>query len=252
MSLRNEGWVTGERAKEAEIRLGGELVRYRVRRSVRARRMSLRVIPGQGLEVVLPRGATTREAAAFVRREQQWVLDALAKLARRAAESVPLADGGPLPYLGATLILRLTRGGRTTVRRSGDELRLQLMDGVALTAALETWYRAEARRVLSERVAVHVAALGVTPGRIAIKDTRSRWGSCSSKGNLNFSWRLLLAPFAVMDYVVAHEVAHLSELNHSPRFWATVEALCPDYRIHRAWLRSHGPDLATWPSAATT
>lgn len=211
----------------------------------------MRVVPGRGLEVVLPRGVALREAAAFVRREQHWVLAALAKQRQRADAAPALADGSALPYLGATLTLRLTTGTRSTLRRVGDDLHVRLADGIEPATALEAWYRADARRVLGERVAVHAAALNVTPGRISIKDTRSRWGSCSSKGNLNFSWRLLLAPDAVMDYVVAHEVAHLRELNHSPRFWATVASICPDYARQRAWLRKHGAELAGWPGGVT-
>lgn len=236
---------------EDELTLAGRTVRYRVRRSTRARRMSLRVLPGQGLEVVLPIGFALREAAALVRREQRWVLRALAKAERQRAVTPPadLRDGAQLPLLGGTitLTLALAGGARTTARRSDDRLLVRLADGAHPAAAVEAWYRAEARRVIGERVAHHAAALGVTPGRIAIKDTRSRWGSCSSKGNLNFSWRLLLAPFAVLDYVVVHEVAHLVELNHSPRFWSLVAAHCPDYRRHKAWLRAHGAWLAGWP-----
>jgi predicted metal-dependent hydrolase len=220
---------------EDQITMGGRTVRYTVRRSERARRMRLRVLPGGGVEVVLPRGFTLREAATFVRREWRWVLRALDRV--QPAAPAALGDGASLPYLGRTL-------------RDGDVLALALTAGTPVAAAVESWYRAEARRVIAARAAARAAALGVTHGRITIKDTRSRWGSCSSKGNLNFSWRLLLAPAEVLDYVVAHEVAHLRELNHSPRFWALVASLCPDYRTPRAWLRAHGHELAAWPWAS--
>jgi predicted metal-dependent hydrolase len=226
---------------EAEITLDGRPIRYLIRTSVRARRISLRVGPGLGLEVVLPAGQSPREAAQLVQREQAWVLRELARV--QHGPSTSFVDGALLPLLGDHVTLRPL----PTVSRVAREGAALLVPLSASWAGVEDWYRREARRVLGERAGVHAAALGVSFGRLAVKDTRSRWGSCSSKGNLNFSWRLLLAPYAVMNYVVAHEVAHLRELNHSPRFWAIVEALCPDYRTHRAWLRATGWTLAAWP-----
>ena len=102
------------------------------------------------------------------------------------------------------------------------------------------WLKREARRKIDERVAEYAAVLGVRPKRITIRDTSSRWGSCSSARSLSFSWRLVLAPPAVLDYVVAHEVAHLRELNHRPRFWRLVELLVPDIEKSQAWLSDHG------------
>jgi predicted metal-dependent hydrolase len=196
-----------------------------------------------GLEVVLPPRATLRDAEAFIRQQAAWVLHALDRLPAPAA---PLADGSQLPWLGATLTLRVLASARTRTRHQEADL-LVAPDGKPLATCVEAWYRAEAARYFGDRVARHAATLGVAHGRISIKDTRTRWGSCSSKGNLNFSWRLLLAPADVADYVAAHEVAHLRELNHSPRFWTLVESVCPEYRVARDWLKRHGPELATWP-----
>jgi predicted metal-dependent hydrolase len=233
---------------EDVITLGGREVRYQIRRSARARRMSLRVVPGIGLEVVLPRGFTLREASTMVRRHQGWVLRALDRLTLESARRVELVDGAALPFIGGELTLRVVDGAtRNSARRQGDILTVSLANGTAPSVAVEGWYRSQAKKLTAERAAIHAAALSVEFGRIAIKDTRSRWGSCSSKGNLNFSWRLLLGPEAVLDYVVAHEVAHLKELNHSPAFWAHVATLCPEFKSHRAWLRKHGRDLAHWP-----
>jgi predicted metal-dependent hydrolase len=231
---------------ETEIVLGDTRVRYRVRRSERARRLSMRVLPSTGLEVVVPRGVSLRDAAAFVEREQRWVLGALARLAGFEPPA-GLADGSRVPYLGGQLRVCLSNATRTRIRREDDALHLALSPGVTVSRVVEAWFRAEAGRVLRERAELHAVALGVTFGRVTIRDTRSRWGSCSSRGNLNFSWRLLLAPWAVMDYVAAHEVAHLVELNHSPRFWSLVESRCPSFREQRAWLRQHGRELAGWP-----
>jgi predicted metal-dependent hydrolase len=224
------------------IALGGRDVTYTPRRSQRATRLRLRMLPS-GLEVVLPPRATLREAESFIRQQAAWVLNALARLPEPTA---PLADGSSLPCLDVVLTLRVRSGATSAVQRRGTDL-LVTPAGMSLLGCLEAWYRAEARRYFVARVAVHVAALGTPHGRITIKDTRTRWGSCSSKGNLNFSWRLLLAPAAIADYVAAHEVAHLRELNHSAGFWDIVASLCPDYRRSRAWLRQHGPELAAWP-----
>jgi predicted metal-dependent hydrolase len=101
----------------------------------------------------------------------------------------------------------------------------------------------EAKRDLQAAVARHTAALGIPARRITVRDTRSRWGSCSAKGYLNFSWRLILAPPFVLDYLAAHEVAHLKEMNHSPRFWREVHALCPRTEEAERWLKRHGTDL---------
>jgi predicted metal-dependent hydrolase len=225
-----------------QILLAGQLVSYAPRRSQRATRLRLRVLPS-GLEVVLPPRATLHEAESFIRQQADWVLHALARLPQPAA---PLADGSALPCLGETLALRVRPGGKAMVQRQRHELLVTPGD-LPLLACLESWYRDEARRYFNARAAVHAAALGAPHGRVTIKDTRTRWGSCSSKGNLNFSWRLLLAPAAIADYVAAHEVAHLRELNHSARFWDIVASLCPDFRRSRAWLRQHGPELAAWP-----
>jgi predicted metal-dependent hydrolase len=233
---------------EDVITLSGREVRYSIRRSARARRMSLRVLPGVGLEVVLPPGFSLREASTLVRRKQGWVLRSLDRLKVSDEKRIELDDGASLPFIGATLSLKVVNGAsRNSARRTGDTLTVSLTNGTPPAVAVENWYRAQAKKLATERAAVHATALGVEFGRIAIKDTRSRWGSCSSKGNLNFSWRLLLGPDAVFDYVIAHEVAHLKELNHSPAFWAHVAALCPDFKTHRAWLRKHGRELAVWP-----
>jgi len=103
-----------------------------------------------------------------------------------------------------------------------------------------------ARERLLGAVARHAEALGRPAGKITLRDTRSRWGSCSSKGDLMFSWRLIMAPPAVLDYVAAHEVAHLAEMNHSARYWAVCEQLCPEYRVHRRWLKQSGAALLAW------
>lgn len=111
------------------------------------------------------------------------------------------------------------------------------------TPAEEAVYRAQASEIFARKAAYYAARMGVTYNRITIRDQKTRWGSCSGKGNLNFNWRLVLAPVPVLDYVVVHELAHRREMNHSSRFWDVVEEIMPDYQIHRRWLRDHGGSL---------
>ena len=106
--------------------------------------------------------------------------------------------------------------------------------------ALERWYREQARKRIAWRTAYFARHMGVTYGRISIRAAKTRWGSCSAEGNLNFHWKLILMPPEILDYVVVHELAHRKEMNHSDRFWAEVERVLPDYRQRRAWLKEHG------------
>lgn len=111
------------------------------------------------------------------------------------------------------------------------------------TVEEERFYRAQAAEIFARKASYYAARMGVTYQRIAIRDQKTRWGSCSSKGNLNFNWRLVLAPVSVLDYVVVHELAHRREMNHSSRFWSIVEEIMPDYQTHRRWLRDQGDSL---------
>ncbi len=122
-------------------------------------------------------------------------------------------------------------------------LTVHTADETTIRAALEAWYRRQARTIITERLVYWNTQYGFTYQRVAIKEQKTRWGSCSRKGNLNFNWRLLLAPLSILDYVVIHELCHLKEQNHAPRFWALVAQSCPDYRERRRWLRIHGHEL---------
>lgn len=239
------------RERRCTILLDGRELAYTLRESPRARRLHLRIRPESGLEVVVPRRTTRARIEQVLREKAGWIDSTLARLAREAATlpaPAPLAHGQTLPFAGRELRLALllaAPGKRTQTRRTGETLVLSVADGRQETihAALEAWYRAQARIVFAERIAHCNAAYGFTFGRVSIKEQKSRWGSCSRAGNLNFNWRLLLAPLPVLDYVVYHELAHLKELNHSPRFWRLVARACPDYGSHRAWLRRHGRTL---------
>ena len=210
-----------------------------VRRNARARRMTLRV-PRAGGSVVLtlPMRASLSSGREFVQSKADWL--------RRTVAAMPgpqlVADGVQFPVAGQAVLLRAL-----PLRQ------VRLQDGILAVPAgrpvgptVQAWLKHRAHVALREAVDRHAEALGRKPRAMCLRDTRSRWGSCTSDGRLMFSWRLAMAPPLVLDYVAAHEVAHLAHMDHSPRFWAEVARLMPGHDPHRAWLRRHGSELQAW------
>ena len=217
----------------------GRTVDVAIRTSPRARRIQIKVAPvGGAVELVLPRGATRAEGLGFLKAKEGWVAERTAN----AHDRVPFADGAVLPFLGDELTIRRAGHARAGAWREGDTLHVSGRPE-DIPARVERWLRRAARGEIEPRVREKAARLDAPHGRIALRDTTSRWGSCSANGNLGFSWRLVMAPPEVLDYVVAHEVAHLLEHNHGKRFWAHVEGLCEDATASRAWLRRNGAGL---------
>ena len=192
---------------------GGAEIEYQLIRS--ARKTVAIQINRQGEVVVrAPRRCPKSYIDAFVEEKQTWIRRKLEDVRRQEAE-------------------------REQVRsREGNHA--FLLPG---TAAEEVVYRAQAADIFARKAAYYAARMGVTFNKITIRDQKTRWGSCSSNGNLNFNWRLVLAPVPVLDYVVIHELAHRREMNHSSRFWEIVGEMMPDYQIHKRWLRDHGGSL---------
>ena len=213
---------------------GNPPIALSLRRSARARRISLRVSALDGrVTLTLPRGLPEREALDFARSKQEWLRGHLdARL-----PDVAVLPGARIPVEGQ--LFEIARGDGKRVRASGGALIVP--EGRA--ARLQAWLKTLARDRLATASDRHARTLGRSYDRITLRDTRSRWGSCSSSGGLSYSWRLIMAPPEVLDYVAAHEVAHLAEMNHSPAFWAVVAQLVPDYAEHRTWLRRNGNDL---------
>jgi predicted metal-dependent hydrolase len=221
------------------LKLDGRMLPVKVRLNPRARRMIVKVNPSTGeISVTAPTRSGANAALDFARREHAWITSQLAK----ALAPVALAPGETIPFRGAPHAIESTAKGRTPVWREDGRILVRGLSGHAPRRILD-YLKSEARELLAERALQHAAALGVKPSRITVRDTLSRWGSCSSARSLSFSWRLILAPDFVLDYVVAHEVAHLREMNHSLRFWAHVRSLVPDLEKPQAWLKSHGREL---------
>ncbi|WP_294394166.1 SprT family zinc-dependent metalloprotease [uncultured Sphingomonas sp.] len=201
--------------------------------------MRLAVDPRDGrISLTLPRRAALQPALDWAESQRPWIEAALAK----TAAPRPLGDGTTLPFRGEMLTIRVA-GGARAVRVSGDQL---LVGGPAemVGARVLRWLREQARIVLEAETRRFAGKAGVTVGRVRIGDPRSRWGSCSSGGDIAYSWRLILAPPAVLEATVAHEVGHRLHMDHSPAFHAAVEALLGrDPRAERTWLRTRGAGL---------
>jgi predicted metal-dependent hydrolase len=175
---------------------------------------------------------------ALLRNHADWVVERLAAL----PGPVPFTDGASVPLNGVAHCIRHMPAMRGAVRVAAGEI-LVAGDAAFLARRVTDFLRAEARRRFSELVARKAEAATLTPRRVSVKDTRSRWGSCAADRSLAFSWRLIMAPPYVQDYVAAHEVAHLRHMNHGPHFWALVDELTPHTEAAVAWLRVHGPRL---------
>ena len=230
--------VTGTLTLDA-LAAGGLPMTLGVRRSGRARRILLRIDRNaRRAELVLPPGASVAEGRAFAEKKALWLRNRLALL----PEAVPFEPGATVPVLGIDRLLIHAPEARAGVVM--EEGRLVVSGEPDFFARrVRDWLKAEARRRIAGLSLAKAARIGRTVARISVRDPQSRWGSCSAAGNLNFSWRLILAPAEVLDYVVAHEVAHLKEPNHSAQFWALVDTLTDHADFGRSWLRANGPGL---------
>ena len=211
---------------------------FTIRRSARARRVRVTVDGAGEVIVTLPKKAAERRAAEAVRELRPWIERRLAEAS--AVRDAIAARGATVPYLGRDLQLR-PDPGRSRVHRRGDLLLVPA--GERAPAAIERWYRRRARAEIASRLDAAVARAGTRYEGLTIRGQRTRWASCSSSGGMSFNWRLLLAPEAVLDYVIEHEVCHLEVMDHSPRFWALLESRVPGWREHSGWLRRYGSTL---------
>ncbi len=222
----------------------GRTLRVAVRRRASARRITLRVSSATGEAVLtLPERTDLRTAQDFADAHAGWIAARLA----RVPERVAFADGALVPFRGIEhrVLHRSSVAGPTvaTTDAAGAPVIAVSCDAPHVARRVRDFLEREARRDLVAAVGRHAGALGRAARRITVRDTRSRWGSCTAQGQLNFSWRLVLAPPYVLDYLAAHEVAHLREMNHSQRFWSLTRELAPLTDEAERWLKRHGSDL---------
>lgn len=224
----------------ARLEISGRAVPLRVRRSRRARRIVLRLDHARDEAVLtLPWRVPVQDGLAFAHERRDWLAERLARLPAR----VPFAPGATIPLHGVPHRIEHVAGTARGVVRAENGVIAVAGSPEHLARRLADWLKAEAKRVLEPLVREKAQRLGLSIRRIAVKDTRTLWGSCSAKGDLSLCWRLVLAPPMVADYVSAHEVAHLLHRGHGPRFWRLVAELADDMAGARAWLAQRGEAL---------
>jgi hypothetical protein len=225
------------------LRIGGRPVPVTVRTNPRATRLIVRVHPTTGeVAVVAPSTRALERALDFARSEMHWIAGRLAAI----PQPVLLKPGDVVPFRGRDHTIRHAPSERGSVWLEAGPRKAYIVAAGRrehVPRRVRDWLRAAARNELSERVCSYAALLGIAPRRVALRDPSTRWGSCSTTGALSFSWRLILAPPYVLNYVTAHEVAHLVHMNHGPRFWSLVEFLVGDTTRPREWLRKEGTVL---------
>lgn len=232
------------------IAIDGQLLEYGLRRS--QRRSIGFLIDDQGLRVSAPNRLSITAIENAIRDKQSWIISKLQQRRERALlpqqKPLPWSDGSLLPYLGAHLTLRIwnTKTARIDFDAIAGELHLHLPADTSqqqLQIHLQHWLQSQARRLFGQRLPHYAEKLGTNYHSFALSSAKTRWGSCTSQGKIRINWRLIHFPLALIDYVIAHELAHLREMNHSPRFWATVASIYPDYAAARCQLREQARAL---------
>ncbi len=237
-----------------QIELGGKTITYAVRISKRAKRIIVSYSQSKGLEVVYPVGTTSPAPEDLLKQKSRWVISTVERF-RNARDKLPkrqYEDGELFSIRGKMHTLKLRSALpniRVNVKPDSAYLLLTVPEGAPgpeleyRCEAVQKYYRELAADYLPARVAELAAIHRFDYASVRIKNQKTRWGSCSAKGNINLNLRLMMAPDQAIDYVIIHELCHLRELNHSLAFWTLVESCCPDYRRWRGWLKQHGPRL---------
>ncbi|MBX9464924.1 MAG: M48 family metallopeptidase [Aquamicrobium sp.] len=230
-------------AQERVHVVGSRELPLRIVENDRAKRLTLRIdAGGRGLRITVPPGLARGEVERFLDRHQGWLETKLAKV----PDQPQVRTGIKIPLRGVPHLIVHEPGKRGTVTvGQQDDVPALFVHGERrhLPRRLADFLKREARRDIEALVAKHTAAVGRAAKAVRFKDTSSRWGSCTADGSLSFSWRIMMAPPTVIDYLVAHEVAHLREMNHGPKFWALCRELCPRTDEARAWLKRNGGAL---------
>lgn len=244
-----------------ELKIGDTVINYTIRKSKKAKNVSI-FVGLDGVEVVAPQGVTDDRIIPVVEKKREWIFnkvesfEALSKQIRGK-----FASGENLVYQGNNYSLKVVDSDCRYTRVSCDPEgfviyvnKLLPLDKrqTEIRKKLEQWYIVEAKKLFQARIKIYKQELGVQFNAVRIRNQRTRWGSCSGKGNLNFNWRLVLAPIIIVDYVVVHELCHLKYMNHGREFWQLVESQIPDYKNRKRWLRQHGIELSFYIPTGVT
>jgi hypothetical protein len=235
------------------IILGQQKIHYSVQKSQRARYARLKISPQDGLQVIIPAGAEV-DIEEFIRKNAGWIIKHHRRIEqeKRQVPQRVYQSGDVFLYLGENRRLNIEskpRGKLTTVMADPQAIYVRVgadgkpNDPAFIRAALESWYRAQAKVYIEARVAELAKQFGFQYERVTIKGQSTRWGSCSTKNNLNFNWKLMMTPPAAIDYVIIHELCHLREMNHSKKFWKLVARYCPDYKTWIKWFKLNSANL---------
>lgn len=231
------------------ISLNGKAIRYVLKRSVIARNIRFEIRQGEGLSIVIPRAYPAERLPLIIGKKQKWILSRLSRLEEHMAtqSTGEKRTGDIIPFIGRSLKLSLTAGNTesTTIMLQGENLFVTFHpETERIDSLIRSWYRTQAEHYIRARVQELSTICGVSCKKVTIRSQRTRWGSCSQKGNLSLNWKVIIAPPEVIDYVILHELLHMKEMNHSKRFWKLVNNYCPTWRDHRKWLRSASIRLA--------
>ena len=220
-----------------------------INKIIRTKRKTIALIIEANGDVIIraPKRASKREINALVKKHAKWIKKRQAEARKRQDDFPPhqFAEGEKFFFLGKSYALQYTGAKKSTLRLWGEKLQLAKSVQGKAEFLIEKWYKKEARQIFTERAEFYAQKYGFDYAKIKLSSAKRRWGSCSSIGNINLTWRLVMAPLDIIDYVIVHELCHLREQNHSKKFWAQVAAILPDYKERRKWLKENSARL-TW------
>jgi len=238
-----------------KIIVGNREINYTIIRSNR-KTVGLIVDPEKGVIIRAPKSLTKTQIKDVVKKKSNWLINKLEEIKRikPAPEAKEFMSGEKLPYLGRRYRLKVNKCDKiekTSVRLYQGKFQIEVSSKLdederrsSIRQEMVKWYKDQARIKIEERVRIYQDKMGVCYNKITVKEQKKRWGSCSNKGNLNFNWRLIMAPVSVIDYIVVHELAHLVHPNHSRDFWELVKAIIPDYQEKQEWLKVNGNSMS--------
>jgi len=232
---------------QEQIKLQDSTISYTLKQSYRTRSIRLEIRRESGLTVVVPRKYTPKQVEDILVQKSRWILRHLngGKPLQMPLFKPSPGHGDSLPYLGKTIEIVVTAesGQYPAARLTDGRLLISLTSGANTASLLEKWFRAQAKLVFTQKADTFKVIMGLSYNAILIRGQKTRWGSCSPRGNITLNWKLLMAPPEIVDYVIIHELAHRKYMNHSRRFWQFVERYCPRWKAGRKWLVKHEDEL---------